>query len=129
MPGRAHCVSVTRCQPQEDSEQQRQREHRFWQARLADLVTCMRRREGDPVTVEETEAMDAVELLDLSQVTFTPVWVELGLMPGGETEAMDAVELLDLSQVTFTSLIQCLSLVRVEETEVMDAVELLDCRR
>jgi hypothetical protein len=53
---------------QEDSEQQRRREHRFWQSRLADLVTCMRQRPDNPVTVEETEAMDAVELLDLSQV-------------------------------------------------------------
>lgn len=55
---------------QEDSEQQRRREHRFWQSRLADLVTCMRQRADNPVTVEETEAMDAVELLDLSRVSF-----------------------------------------------------------
>jgi hypothetical protein len=33
----------------------------------------MRRRDDDPVTVEETEAMDAVELLDLSQVSFIPM--------------------------------------------------------
>lgn len=61
---------LARFRTQEDSEQQRQREHRFWQSRLADLVTCMRQRGDNPVTVEETEAMDAVELLDLSQVGF-----------------------------------------------------------
>ena len=69
----SHCLSLTHpagLLTQEDSEQQRRREHRFWQSRLADLVTCMRQRAANPVTVEETEAMDAVELLDLSQVSF-----------------------------------------------------------
>ena len=51
------------------AEAARQREQRqFMQARLAEMVTAMRGRAAHPVTIEETEAMDALELLALAKV-------------------------------------------------------------
>jgi hypothetical protein len=41
---------------------------RIWQHRMAAMVTCLWRREDNPVTIEETESMDAMEMLHLSEV-------------------------------------------------------------
>lgn len=38
------------------------------QAVMAEVVTLMRQREDNPVTIEDIESMDALELLGLTQV-------------------------------------------------------------
>lgn len=55
---------------QEEAQSKQQKEFRYMQARFAEMLTCMRGREADPVTIEETEVMDAVELLDLAQACY-----------------------------------------------------------
>lgn len=42
------------------------------QARLAEVVTLIRRREANPITIDDIETMDAMEMLRLAKVPYPP---------------------------------------------------------
>ncbi len=61
------------------------------QARLAEVVTLIRRREANPITIDDIETMDAMEMLGLAKVPHPPepLLGDLVFCPGtiSDTEA------------------------------------------